>query len=96
MPNESLLAIITVGLISGWLAGQIMRGSDNGLVGDLIVGVLGAYVGNRLLPRLGFFLGTGIVAAIVDATFGALLLLFVYRLVVRPRRWGGAWGRRWG
>ena len=98
MSNESLVVIVAVGLIAGWLAGLIVRGSGYGIVGDLIIGVLGAFVGSWLLPRLGVFLGTGIVAAIIDATFGALLLLFVFRLVARPRRWGwgGGWGRRWG
>ena len=96
MSNESLLVIVAVGLVAGWLAGQIMRGAGYGLVGDLIIGVIGAYIGDWLLPRLGILLGVGLVAAIVDATIGALLLLFVFRLVAGRRRWGGGWGRRWG
>ena len=45
LSNENLLVIVLVGLIAGWLAGQVMRGSGFGLVGDLIVGLLGALVG---------------------------------------------------
>jgi uncharacterized membrane protein YeaQ/YmgE (transglycosylase-associated protein family) len=85
-----------VGLVAGWLAGQITRGAGYGLVGDLIIGVIGAYIGDWLLPRLGILLGAGLVAAIIDATIGAMLLLFVFRLLAGRRRWGGGWGRRWG
>ena len=61
MTNQSLLIILLVGLIAGWLAGQIMRGGGLGIVGDLIVGILGAFIGDWLLPRLGIHLGTGLV-----------------------------------
>jgi uncharacterized membrane protein YeaQ/YmgE (transglycosylase-associated protein family) len=52
MSNESLLVVILVGLIAGWLAGVLIRGSGFGLVGDIIVGWLGALIGHWLLPRL--------------------------------------------
>src|SRR5579872_2271999 len=48
LSNESLLAIVLVGLIAGWLAGQIMQGSGFGLIGDLVVGLLGAFIGDWL------------------------------------------------
>jgi uncharacterized membrane protein YeaQ/YmgE (transglycosylase-associated protein family) len=96
MSNEGLLVVLTVGLVAGWLAGQIMRGAGYGLVGDLIMGVIGACIGEWLLPRVGILLGVGLVAAIVDATIGALLFLFVFRLLAGRRRRGGGWGRRWG
>jgi uncharacterized membrane protein YeaQ/YmgE (transglycosylase-associated protein family) len=94
MPHQGLLVVLVVGIVAGWLAGQIMRGAGYGLIGDLIVGIVGAYVGDWLLPRLGIFLGRGIVAAIIDATIGALVLLFILRLVFGPSRWGGGF-RRW-
>jgi uncharacterized membrane protein YeaQ/YmgE (transglycosylase-associated protein family) len=62
LSNESLLVILLVGLIAGWLAGKLMRGSGFGLIGDLIVGLLGALIGDWLLPRLHIHLGVGIVA----------------------------------
>jgi uncharacterized membrane protein YeaQ/YmgE (transglycosylase-associated protein family) len=68
--NESLLVILVVGLVAGWLAGQIVRGTGFGLIGDLIIGIIGAFIGDWLLPRIGVHLGTGIVAAIVNATIG--------------------------
>jgi uncharacterized membrane protein YeaQ/YmgE (transglycosylase-associated protein family) len=80
LSNESLIAIIVVGIVAGWLAGNIVSGGGYGLVGDLIVGVIGAFIGDWLLPRLGIHLGTGIVALIVNATLGAIVLLVILRL----------------
>jgi uncharacterized membrane protein YeaQ/YmgE (transglycosylase-associated protein family) len=51
--SQSLLIILLVGLIAGWLAGQIVRGTGFGIIGDLIIGVLGAFIGSWLLPQLG-------------------------------------------
>jgi uncharacterized membrane protein YeaQ/YmgE (transglycosylase-associated protein family) len=59
LSNESLIVILLVGVIAGWLAGLIVRGGGFGLIGDLIVGVLGAFIGNWLLPRLDIHLGVG-------------------------------------
>ena len=70
MSNESLLIILGVGLIAGWLAGQIVQGTGLGIVGDLIVGIVGAFIGSWLLPQLGIHLGSGIIAAIINATIG--------------------------
>ena len=94
--NDSLITIILVGIVAGWLAGQVMRGGGFGLVGDLIVGVIGAFFGDWLFPRLGFHLGTGVVAQIISAAIGAIILLFIIRLVAGNRGWGGGYGvRRW-
>jgi uncharacterized membrane protein YeaQ/YmgE (transglycosylase-associated protein family) len=87
MSSESLLVILFVGLIAGWLAGQIVQGTGLGLVGDLVVGIVGAFIGSWLLPQLGIHLGTGLIGAIISATIGAVLLL----LIVRMFR-GGGWG----
>jgi uncharacterized membrane protein YeaQ/YmgE (transglycosylase-associated protein family) len=73
MSNESLLLILIVGVIAGWLAGQIVRGTGFGIVGDLVVGIIGAFIGSWLLPRLGVHLGAGTVAAIANATIGAIV-----------------------
>jgi uncharacterized membrane protein YeaQ/YmgE (transglycosylase-associated protein family) len=85
MPQtESLIVILLIGLIAGFLAGKIMKGSGFGIVGDIIVGVIGAFIGGWLwgvlhLPALGPWWLT----AIVSATVGALILLFVISLVKR-------------
>jgi uncharacterized membrane protein YeaQ/YmgE (transglycosylase-associated protein family) len=92
LSNESLLVIIIVGLVAGWLAGKLVRGAGFGLIGDIVIGIIGALIGDWLLPRLGIHLGSGIVMAIINATIGAVLLLLLISLV----RGGGGWrGRRW-
>ena len=96
LSNESLIVILVVGIVAGWLAGQIVRGGGFGLVGDLIVGVIGAFIGDWLLPRLGIHLGVGTVALIVNATIGAIVLLLLIRLFGGGGRLGGGWGGRFG
>ena len=94
LSNQSLLVIIVVGIVAGWLAGRVMEGGGFGLIGDLIVGLLGAFIGDWLLPQLDIHLGTGIIALIINAFVGAVVLLLILRLVTGWR--GGArWGRRW-
>ena len=60
LSNENLLVILLVGIVAGWLAGKIVDGGGFGLVGDLIVGVIGAFIGDWLLPQLGIHLGVGV------------------------------------
>ena len=88
LSNESLLVILFVGIVAGWLAGRVMEGGGFGLIGDVIVGLVGAFIGNWLLPQLGIHLGVGLVAAIINAFIGAVVLLLVLRLI------GGGFGRR--
>ncbi len=97
MSNESLIVILLVGVVAGWLAGLIVRGAGFGLIGDMAIGIIGAFIGDWLLPRLHIHLGTGIVSAIINATVGALVLLFILRLF-RGGFGGGGWGlrSRWG
>ena len=89
MSGESLLIILVVGLIAGWLAGLIIRGFGFGLVANIGIGVIGALVGSWLLPRLGIHPGSGIAASIVVATIGALVLLVLLGLISRHGR--GRW-----
>ena len=92
MSNESLVVVLLVGVIAGWLAGQFVKGSGFGLVGDLIVGIFGAFIGSWILPQVGIHLGAGVIGAIVNATVGAVILLFLLRLV-RGVGLGNRWGR---
>jgi len=94
MSSESLLVIVLVGLAAGWLAGQIIQGTGFGLVGDLVIGIVGAFIGSWLLPQLGIHLGAGLVPAIVNATIGALVLLLIVRVLRGGGGWRGSWGRR--
>jgi len=95
LSNQSLLVILLVGIIAGWLAGKMVRGAGFGILGDLLIGILGAFIGNWLLPRFGIHLGTGVVSAIVNATVGAIVLLLVVRLLRGGIGRGGGWRRRW-
>jgi uncharacterized membrane protein YeaQ/YmgE (transglycosylase-associated protein family) len=95
LSNQSLVVILLVGLIAGWLAGVLIRGSGFGLVGDVIIGWVGAFIGDWLLPRLNVHLGTGIIAMIVNALIGAVLLLLVIRVLNGRGIFKRRWGRRW-
>ncbi len=83
MAFESLLVILIVGAVAGWLAGLIVKGYGFGLLGNIVVGVLGALVAGVILPRLGLNVGSGIVGSIIYATFGAVVLLFLIRVLKR-------------
>jgi uncharacterized membrane protein YeaQ/YmgE (transglycosylase-associated protein family) len=87
LSGQSILIILFVGLIAGWLAGKIVQGTGFGLIGDIAIGIVGAFIASWLFPRLGFALGTGMVREILDATIGAVLLLVIIRLVRRGGRW---------
>jgi uncharacterized membrane protein YeaQ/YmgE (transglycosylase-associated protein family) len=76
--------ILLVGLVAGWIAAKFMTKYGMGIVGDIVVvGVIGAYVGNWLAPRLGVHFGTGLVRASLNATGGAIVLLLLVRLIRR-------------
>ncbi len=83
LSNESLLVILFVGLVAGWLAGKIVRGTGFGIIGDIVVGIVGALIASWLFPRLGIYLGTGLVSEIIYSAIGAIILLLVVRLVRR-------------
>jgi uncharacterized membrane protein YeaQ/YmgE (transglycosylase-associated protein family) len=95
MSSESLLIILLVGLAAGWLAGEFVEGTGFGLIGDVIIGIIGAFIGAWLMPRLGLYLGAGLVAAIAYATIGAIVLLLIIRLFRGGGRWASGWNRRW-
>jgi uncharacterized membrane protein YeaQ/YmgE (transglycosylase-associated protein family) len=88
MSNESLLVILIVGVVSGWLAGQVVQGTGFGVIGDLIVGIAGAFVGSWLLPQFHLHFGTSLMlTAIINATIGAIVLLLIIWLLRGGTRW---------
>lgn len=80
MSGELLLIWLVVGAVAGWLAGMTVKGGGFGLVGDIIVGIIGAFVGGWLFSQIGVSAGAGLVGAIVTATIGAVVLLAVLRV----------------
>ena len=79
--GESLIVILFVGLVAGWLAGKIVRGTGFGIIGDIVVGIAGAFVASFLFPKLGIHIGTGLVSEIIYSAIGAVVLLLIVRLV---------------
>ncbi|MEM9279601.1 MAG: GlsB/YeaQ/YmgE family stress response membrane protein [Pseudomonadota bacterium] len=81
MDPVAILIFLGIGAAAGWLAGNIMSGGGFGLIGNIIVGILGAIVAGFLLP--GVIPVAGILGQIISATIGAVILLFVIKLVKR-------------
>ena len=74
---------IVVGLIAGWLAGQVMRGGGYGWVVDIILGILGGILGGWLFTALGIWPGGGIIGSLIVAFIGAVILVAITRLFKR-------------
>ncbi|MBY6082829.1 MULTISPECIES: GlsB/YeaQ/YmgE family stress response membrane protein [Ruegeria] len=81
MEFSSLLAMLIIGAIAGWLSGRIMKGRGFGVIGNIIVGIVGAFLAGTIFPALGFSVGGGMVSSIFFATIGAVILLFLIGLV---------------
>ncbi|MCC3304027.1 GlsB/YeaQ/YmgE family stress response membrane protein [Sneathiella sp. HT1-7] len=81
MGVESLLIFLLIGAVAGWLAGLIIKGFGFGLIGNIVVGIIGAFIAGFVLPRIGIDIGGGILAAIIHATIGAVVFLFIIKLI---------------
>jgi uncharacterized membrane protein YeaQ/YmgE (transglycosylase-associated protein family) len=79
----SIIAALIIGGIAGWLAGLIVRGAGFGLIGNIVVGIIGALLASWLLPQLGVHLGAGWVRDIINATIGAVIILVILSLIKR-------------
>jgi uncharacterized membrane protein YeaQ/YmgE (transglycosylase-associated protein family) len=77
-----VLLFLVIGVVAGFLAGKIMKGAGFGLVGDLIVGVIGSFIGVWVFGLLGIVSG-GILGLLIASVVGALLLLYIIRLAKR-------------
>jgi uncharacterized membrane protein YeaQ/YmgE (transglycosylase-associated protein family) len=80
---QALIVWLVIGAIAGWLAGQIMTGGGLGLVGNIILGIVGAIVAGWLFPYFGFALGGPLIGAIINALIGSIIVLFVLGLLKR-------------
>jgi len=79
----NLLWFLIVGIVAGWLAGVLVKGGGFGVIGDLIVGAIGAVLGGWLFTTLDASAGGGLVGSIIVATIGAVVLLLLVRVVRR-------------
>jgi len=80
-----ILVILLIGAAAGWLGSVIYQGSGLGLIGNIIVGIIGSFVGYWLLGKLGVSLGTGWIGAILTGAVGAIVILFVINLIFNRR-----------
>lgn len=77
-----IIWFILIGLVAGWLAGQLVKGGGFGVVGDIVLGILGALLGGFLFSALGVS-SAGLLGSIITATIGAILLIFLLRAIKR-------------
>jgi uncharacterized membrane protein YeaQ/YmgE (transglycosylase-associated protein family) len=82
MTLEELLIILLVGGIAGWVAGVLVRGRGHGIVVNIVVGIIGAFIGGWVFAQLGIAIA-GILGSIVMATCGAIILLLILRVLKR-------------
>lgn len=83
MDAHRMIAWLIIGVIAGWLSGQIMRGQGFGLVGDIIVGLFGALLGGWFAGVFGISAGNGFMASIITAAIGAVILILAFRVLQR-------------
>ena len=77
----SFIYFIIIGGIAGWLAGKIMKGGGFGLVMNIVLGIIGSMVGGWIFNFLGLSTDGGIIGSLVTALVGAVLILYVARLI---------------
>jgi uncharacterized membrane protein YeaQ/YmgE (transglycosylase-associated protein family) len=78
-----LIWVVLVGLIAGWAAGRIMKGSGYGPLMDIVLGILGGVIGGWILRLLGFYTTGGLLPSILVAIFGAVVLIAFVRMLKR-------------
>jgi uncharacterized membrane protein YeaQ/YmgE (transglycosylase-associated protein family) len=74
---------LIVGAIAGWLAGLIVKGGGFGLIGNIVIGIIGAIVAGWILPLFGVLIGGGFFAQIINAAIGAIIVLLVVAFIKR-------------
>jgi uncharacterized membrane protein YeaQ/YmgE (transglycosylase-associated protein family) len=80
-----ILVTLLIGALAGWLGSVLYKGSGLGLIGNIIVGIAGSFLGYWLLGKLGLSLGTGWVAAVLTGAIGAIIILFLLNLIIRKK-----------
>jgi uncharacterized membrane protein YeaQ/YmgE (transglycosylase-associated protein family) len=83
--SSSLLGWIIIGLLAGWIAGEVSRGAGFGCLGNVAIGMVGSILGGWIFSRLGIF-GGGFIYSLAAATVGAVVLVLVARLFAGGKR----------
>jgi uncharacterized membrane protein YeaQ/YmgE (transglycosylase-associated protein family) len=79
----SIIIVLIIGAVAGWLAGQIVSGYGFGLGGNIVVGIVGAIIAGMLFPYIGLGFGGSVIGMIIRATLGAVILLYLIRVIKR-------------
>lgn len=85
MDLAGVVYVLLIGIAAGWLAGRLTKGKGFGLIGNLVIGIIGALVGGFLLPRVGLR-ATGLLGFLIQSTVGAVVLLLLLGLAFQKRR----------
>lgn len=80
-----ILVTLLIGTVAGWLGSVLYKGSGLGLIGNIIVGIAGSFLGYWLLGKLGVSLGSGWIAAVLTGAIGAVIILFLLNLIIKKR-----------
>lgn len=80
-----ILVTLLIGAVAGWLGSVLYKGSGLGLIGNIIVGIAGSFLGYWLLGKLGISLGSGWIAAVLTGAIGAVIILFLLNLIIKKR-----------
>jgi len=80
-----LIATLIIGALAGWLGSKIYKGSGLGIIGNIIIGIVGSFVGSWLLGKLGIHLGSGWIGAILTGAIGAIIILFLFNLIFKKK-----------
>ncbi len=81
MDVTTILIILAIGAVAGWLAGLVFKGGGFGLLGNIVVGIIGGVIGGWLLPKLGVHIGSGMGGVIITSVLGALVLLLIVNML---------------
>ena len=83
MTLMSVIVFLIIGAAAGWLAGVIVKGRGFGVLGDIVIGIIGAFLGGFLLIAFGLagLVGAGVISAILVATVGAVILLVIVKII---------------
>jgi uncharacterized membrane protein YeaQ/YmgE (transglycosylase-associated protein family) len=89
MDGQSIIIILILGALAGWIAGLITEGGGLGLIGNIVVGIIGGFIGYWLLPKVGIHINTGTawMNYVITAAIGAIVLLGLINIISgRSRR----------
>lgn len=80
-----LIVVLLIGAAAGWLGSMIFKGGGLGLIGNIIVGIAGSFVGNWVLGKAGMSLGSGWIGAILTGALGAIIILAIINLIFKKK-----------